>query len=81
MEKHITKIENSDLYLLIVSINNPNPIISLIIGFKDELKTKGQKLLSNILKLKIALKFSDILLHLKTKKFIMAAEQKSQMKI
>ena len=43
LEKYITKIENSDLYLLKVNVNNPKPIISLIRGFKDELKIKGSK--------------------------------------
>ena len=43
LEKYITKIENSDLYLLKVNVNNPKPIISLIRGFKDELEIKGSK--------------------------------------
>jgi hypothetical protein len=43
LEKYITKIENSDLYLLKVKVNNPKPIISLIRGFKDELEIKGSK--------------------------------------
>lgn len=41
LDKFITKIENPDLYLLKVNVNNPKPIISLIRGFKDELKIKG----------------------------------------
>ena len=43
LEKYITKIENSALYLLKVNVNNPKPIISLIRGFKDELEIKGSK--------------------------------------
>jgi predicted DNA-binding transcriptional regulator YafY len=43
LDKYITKIKNSDLYLLKVNVNNPKPIISLIRGFKDELKIKGSK--------------------------------------
>jgi predicted DNA-binding transcriptional regulator YafY len=43
LDKFITKIENSNLYLLKVNVNNPKPIISLIRGFKDELKIKGSK--------------------------------------
>jgi proteasome accessory factor C len=43
LEKYITKIENSDLYLLKVKVNNPKPIVSLIRGFKDELEIKGSK--------------------------------------
>ncbi|WP_396137404.1 helix-turn-helix transcriptional regulator [Flavobacterium sp.] len=50
LEKHMTKIENSDLYLLKVSINNPKPIISLIRGFKDELKITGSKQFIKFLK-------------------------------
>ncbi|WP_339837288.1 WYL domain-containing protein [uncultured Flavobacterium sp.] len=43
LEKYITKIENSDLYLLKVNVNNPKPITSLIKGFKEELEIKGSK--------------------------------------
>lgn len=43
LEKHITKIEDTDLYLLRISINNPKPIVSLIRGFKDEIKIIGSK--------------------------------------
>jgi predicted DNA-binding transcriptional regulator YafY len=50
LEKHMTKIENSDLYLLKVSINNPKPIISLIRGFKEELEIKGSKAFLEYLK-------------------------------
>jgi predicted DNA-binding transcriptional regulator YafY len=41
LEKYITKIEDTDLYLLRISINNPKPIVSLIRGFKDEIKIIG----------------------------------------
>lgn len=41
LEKHITKIEDSSLYLLKVAVNNPKPIVSLIRGFKDEITIKG----------------------------------------
>jgi predicted DNA-binding transcriptional regulator YafY len=50
LEKYITKIENSDLYLLKVKVNNPKPIISLIRGFKDELEIKGSKAFLEYLK-------------------------------
>jgi proteasome accessory factor C len=50
LEKYITKIENSDLYLLKVKVNNPKPIISLIRGFKDELEIKGSKAFIEYLK-------------------------------
>jgi predicted DNA-binding transcriptional regulator YafY len=50
LEKYITKIENSDLYLLKVNVNNPKPIISLIRGFKDELEIKGSKAFLEYLK-------------------------------
>lgn len=50
LEKYITKIENSDLYLLKVSVNNPKPIISLIRGFKDEIKIIGSKAFISYLK-------------------------------
>lgn len=50
LEKYITKIENSDLYLLKVSVNNPKPIISLIRGFKDEIKIIGSKVFISYLK-------------------------------
>lgn len=50
LEKYITKIENSDLYLLKVSVNNPKPIISLIRGFKDEIKIIGSKAFITYLK-------------------------------
>ena len=50
LEKFITKIENSDLYLLKVKVNNPKPIISLIRGFKDELEIKGSKAFIEYLK-------------------------------
>jgi proteasome accessory factor C len=50
LEKYITKIENSDLYLLKVNVNNPKPIISLIRGFKDELEIKGSKAFLDYLK-------------------------------
>ena len=50
LEKYITKIENSDLYLLKVKVNNPKPIISLIRGFKDELEIKGSKVFLEYLK-------------------------------
>jgi proteasome accessory factor C len=43
LDKYITKIENSELYLLKVKVNNPKPIASLIRGFKDELDIKGSK--------------------------------------
>jgi proteasome accessory factor C len=43
LEKYITKINNTSLYLLKVNINNPKPILSLIKGFKDELEIKGSK--------------------------------------
>ena len=43
LEKYITKIEDTDLYLLRISINNPKPIVSLIRGFKDEIKIIGSK--------------------------------------
>lgn len=43
LEKHITKIEDSNLYLLKVDVNNPKPIVSLIRGFKDEITIKGSK--------------------------------------
>lgn len=43
LEKHITKIEDTDLYLLRININNPKPIVSLIRGFKDEIKIIGSK--------------------------------------
>jgi proteasome accessory factor C len=41
LEKYITKIGDTDLYLLRISINNPKPIVSLIRGFKDEIKIIG----------------------------------------
>ena len=41
LEKYITKIEDTDLYLLKININNPKPIVSLIRGFKDEIKIIG----------------------------------------
>jgi proteasome accessory factor C len=41
LEKYITKIKNSDLYLLKVNVNNPKPIISLIKGFRNEIKIIG----------------------------------------
>lgn len=41
LEKYMSKIENSDLYILKVKVNNPKPIISLINGFKDEVKIIG----------------------------------------
>ena len=50
LEKYITKIENSDLYLLKVNVNNPKPIISLIRGFKEELEIKGSKAFIEYLK-------------------------------
>lgn len=50
LEKYITKIENSNLYLLKVNVNNPKPIISLIRGFKDELEIKGSKAFLEYLK-------------------------------
>ena len=50
LDKYITKIENSDLYLLKVNVNNPKPIISLIRGFKDELEIKGSKAFLDYLK-------------------------------
>lgn len=50
LEKYITKIVNSDLYLLKVNVNNPKPIISLIRGFKDELEIKGSKAFLEYLK-------------------------------
>jgi len=50
LEKYITKIENSDLYLLKVNVNNPKPITSLIRGFKDELEIKGSKAFLEYLK-------------------------------
>lgn len=50
LEKYITKIENSDIYLLKVSVNNPKPIISLIRGFKDEIKIIGSKAFISYLK-------------------------------
>ena len=43
LEKYITKIEDTDLYLLRININNPKPIVSLIRGFKDEIKIIGSK--------------------------------------
>ncbi len=43
LEKHISKLANSELYLLKVQVNNPKPIISLIRGFKDELEIIGSK--------------------------------------
>lgn len=43
LEKHITKIEDTNLYLLKININNPKPIVSLIRGFKDEIKIIGSK--------------------------------------
>lgn len=50
LEKYITKIENSNLYLLKVNVNNPKPIISLIRGFEDELEIKGSKAFLEYLK-------------------------------
>lgn len=43
LEKYMSKIENSDLYSLKVKVNNPKPIISLINGFKDEVKIIGSR--------------------------------------
>jgi predicted DNA-binding transcriptional regulator YafY len=43
LEKYITKIEDTDFYLLRININNPKPIVSLIRGFKDEIKIIGSK--------------------------------------
>ena len=43
LEKYIINIENTGLYLLKVNVNNPKPIISLIRGFKDEVKIIGSK--------------------------------------
>jgi proteasome accessory factor C len=43
LEKYFTKIEDTDLYLLRININNPKPIVSLIRGFKDEIKIIGSK--------------------------------------
>lgn len=43
LEKYITKIKDTDLYLLRININNPKPIVSLIRGFKDEIKIIGSK--------------------------------------
>jgi predicted DNA-binding transcriptional regulator YafY len=43
LEKYMSKIENSDLYMLKVKVNNPKPIISLINGFKDEVKIIGSR--------------------------------------
>lgn len=52
LEKYITKIENSAIYLLKVNVNNPKPIISLIRGFKNELEIKGSKAFLEYLKVK-----------------------------
>jgi hypothetical protein len=43
LEKYIINIDNTGLYLLKVNVNNPKPIISLIRGFKDEVKIIGSK--------------------------------------
>ncbi len=50
LDKFITKIENSDFYLLKVNVNNPKPIVSLIRGFKDEIKIIGSKAFISYLK-------------------------------
>jgi proteasome accessory factor C len=50
LEKHMTKIENSHHYSLKVSVNNPKPIISLIRGFKDEIKIIGSNAFNTYLK-------------------------------
>lgn len=49
LEKYMAKIENTDYYILKVKINNPKPIISLILGFKEELEIKGSKSFINYL--------------------------------
>lgn len=49
LEKYITKIKNSDHYLLKVNVNNPKPMISLIRGLRDELKIEGSKAFVNYL--------------------------------
>jgi proteasome accessory factor C len=43
LEKNMTKIENSERYLLKVNVNNPKPIVSLIRGFRNEIKIIGSK--------------------------------------
>ncbi len=43
LEKYMTKIENSERYLLKVNVNNPKPIVSLIRGFRNEIKIIGSK--------------------------------------
>lgn len=52
----IIKLKNSDLYLLKVKVNNPKPIVSLLIGFKDELEIKGSKAFIENLKVKNSFK-------------------------
>lgn len=43
LEKYMTKIENSELYLLKVNVNNSKPLVSLIRGFRNEIKIIGSK--------------------------------------
>lgn len=50
LDKFITKIENSDLYLLKVNVNNPKPIVSLIRGLKDEIIIDGSRAFIEYLK-------------------------------
>ena len=50
LEKYITKIDNSNLYLLKIKVNNPKPIISLIRCFKEELEIRGSKAFIEYLK-------------------------------
>jgi proteasome accessory factor C len=41
LEKYITKNNTNQNYTLCLEVNNPTPIISLIRGFKDEIKVRG----------------------------------------
>ena len=50
LDKFITKIENSNLYLLKVNVNNPKPIVSLIRGLKDEIIIDGSRAFIEYLK-------------------------------
>ena len=56
LERYMTRIENTALYLLKVTVNNPKPIVSLIKGFKDELEIKGSKDFITYLKAEKSLK-------------------------
>jgi predicted DNA-binding transcriptional regulator YafY len=56
LDKFITKIENSDLYLLKVNVNNPKPIVSLIRGLKDEIIIDGSRAFIEYLKNEIIYK-------------------------